>query len=819
MRRHLRRLALIAAVSLLGAGGFVVWMLKSPEPRYAGKQGLPGLANPVIVRYGPHAVPSITADAIEDLLRAQGWVLASERLWQMDLMRRLPSGRLAEVFGADALAVDRYFRTVGLPKAASDGLAALEPRLQRLLRAYADGVNAWINTHAHRLPVEYRISGIKPAPWQPLDSLVIGEYMAWINAVNLREELVFLRLAQRLGTRRALELFPTDEGIPAPADADELPDYAELVQGPLAADLLANLQIIHRRIAHLGLPTRGAASNAWAVTGDRTDGGHALLANDPHLAASMPSVWYELELQAPGLHVAGLALPGVPLILIGHNADLAWGLTTATADTEDLFLEQPSGAGDQVLRPGGGLEPIRTRSEQISVAGRDAPVRLLIRNTSHGVLIDDLLRQPWNPQGLASVRGPSLLALRTNLVLPDRAFAALWDLNRARTIEEARAAAKHMRHVSQNVTIAHRNGRIGWQVTGTLPLRGRGSGAFPAPGWEPGYGWIGWLPSAQNPGLSDPPSAHLVNANNRTIPISYPAVIGHTWLAPYRAQRIEAMLGQALAEGRQLQATDLTAMQQDRLSIKAQVFLDALARHLPAIEAIDPDAARIARDGLLGWDARFSPDSGPATLFSLLQEPLYQALYGDELGADLTPLIDLAVASYGPLEEAIRTDRSGFWDDQTTPERTEGPAEVWAKALKQAQARLQGRFPDPDSRRLDRLQSLRFPHAFAHQPVVGGLFSVGPIGLGGDSSTVNVATTSADTPEQIGSIPSMRVVYTPADWSRTRGTLPLGQSGHRLSPYRTDQLEDWIDGRTHRWPWNGPADGVEIRRLELIPGD
>jgi penicillin amidase len=819
MRRRLRWLAVIAAIAVIVAGGVVVWLLKSPEPSYDGSQHLPGLHEAVSVRFGTHAVPSISASSIEDLVRAQGWVLASERLWQMDLMRRLASGRLAEVFGANALAVDRYFRTVGLPSAARDGLAALEPRYRRLLQAYADGVNAWISAHSSRLPAEYRISGVEAANWRPLDSLAIGEYMAWINAVNLREELVFLRLAQRVGTRRALELFPTDEGIPAPADAYALPDYTTPARtaSPVAAGLVAALGTLDAYVADLGLPTRGAASNAWAVTGDRTSNGQALLANDPHLSASMPSIWYEMELQAPGMHVAGLSLPGIPLILIGHNEQLAWGLTTAMADTQDLFLERVTGDGDAVLRPDGAQAAIRSRAEQITVAGRDTPVALMIRSTSHGVLIDDLLRGPWTPEGLAAVRGPWLVALRTNLDVPGRAFAALYGLNTAETVEEARAAAMDIRHVSQNVTIAHRNGRIGWQVTGQLPNRGRGTGGFPAPGWEPGYGWTGWLPSTKNPGVSDPPSDHLVNANNRTIPTDYPAVIGHTWLAPYRAQRIEAMLTEARTETRRLDAADLAAMQLDRKSIKAQVFLDALRRHLPAIEDFDPVAAGIARDGLLGWNGAFEPDSGPAVLFSLLREPLYEGLFGDELGDDLPPLIDLAVASYGPLEEAVRTDQSSFWDDQSTPGRTEGPAQVWAKALRQAHAQVKARFPDPGSRRLDQLQSVVFPHAFAGQPIIGELFGVGPVGLGGDASTVNVAITSADDPEQISYIPSMRVVYTPADWSGTRGTLPLGQSGHRLSRYRTDQLDDWITGGTHRWPWNGPPDGDEIGRLLLLP--
>lgn len=813
MRKTLKiALVLFLGTAITGAGG-LYWLAKRAEPNYDGAVTLPGLVAPVQVGYGPHAVPSIDARSLDDLLFAQGYVVAAERMWQMDLMRRLAGGRLAEAFGEAALPTDRFFHTIGLPRAARQGLDALEPAYQRLLQRYADGVNAYRALAAGRLPLEYLIAGFEPAPWRPEDSLAIGEYMAWINSVNLREELVFLRLAQRLGNRRALELFPEDEGLPAPADADDLPDY-QASEARAAGAILSTLQQTGRVIAGLGLPGVGAASNAWAVTGTRTLDGQALLANDPHLGPSTPAIWYELELRAPGYHATGVALPGVPLILIGHNADLAWGLTTAMADTQDLFIERPSDDGTSVLRPDGTTGPIRFETREIRVKGRDEPVRHVVRSTRHGVLINDLVGHDGaNPFGLTPIQTRDLLALRTNLEVPERAFAGLYRLNTARTVDQARAAIRELRHVSQNLIVAHRDGGIGWQVSGLLPRRGRGSGSFPAPGWESGYGWDAYRPASENPGLSDPPAQRLISANDRALAASQGAELGHGWLAPYRAQRIAELLDVPSP----IDAEAMARMQQDRQSTMVRIYLGSLRRALPRLRQIDPGAAEIAERDLLRWNGDFAGDSHPAALFALLQPALYHALYGDELGPDLGALMGLAVATYGPLEEALRTDRSSFWDDVGTADIHEGPAEVWARALQRARSHLDELLPDEDDQRLDRLHRLRFPHAFNRQPLLGDLFGIGPVGIGGDSSTINVANTGPDAPREVGYVPSMRVVYTPADWTRTRGTLPLGQSGHRLSHYRRDQLTDWMLGRTHPWPWNGPVAGQQIGQLRLLP--
>ncbi|MBK5930932.1 penicillin acylase family protein [Halochromatium salexigens] len=832
MRSRWRWLLLGFAVTFLIIAGLLYWWLHRPNPSYAGQLKLAALKQPVTVRYGPHAVPSIEAESLGDLLFAQGFVVARERHWQMDLLRRLAGGRLAELFGEDALVADRFYRTIGLSHAAHLSFDALEPRWQRLLQRYADGVNAYLDQALaeHRLPLEYQVLGLEPSPWQPHDSLLVGAYMAWLNSGNLAEELVFLRLAQRLGNARALELFPTDLGKPAPADAFELPDY-RLASGRRSASI---------PLASISAPASArvdraaqALSNAWAITGQRTRDGAALLANDPHLFVSLPSSWYELEMQAPGYHAAGVSLPGVPWILLGHNEHLAWGLTAAVADTQDVFLERLSEDGTQVLRPDDRWEPIEVRVERIRVAsaseGLQETIALPIRSTRHGVLIDALLQTPdANPAGLAAVRRPrERIALRTTFDRPDRAFVGLWRLNTATSIEEARAAAEDFRQVALSLLFAHRNGRIAWQVSGLMPRRGRGSGAFPAPGWVSGYGWNGYLPFARNPGVSDPASERLVSANDAmtagdedhtTAGGEDRLVIGHSWLAPFRAQRIKALLDRpgTFDLGR------MERMQSDRVSLEATLYLASLRRHLPEIKRLDPAAAKLAETRLLEWSGDFSEDSRPAAFFVLLRPALYRALYGDELGPDLELLMGLETRTYGPLAEAMRSDHSSFWDDRETSEQQEGPAAIWARALHATARALQEAVPLEEALgeaapTLAQLRRLTFPHAFDGEPLLGTLFNLGPIGRGGDHGTIDVALAPLTHPREIGNVASMRVVFAPSNWGATRGTLTLGQSGHRLSRFRADQLDDWLSGQSHPWPWEGPAAGQVLGTLELRP--
>ncbi|NEX18808.1 penicillin acylase family protein [Thiorhodococcus mannitoliphagus] len=818
LRRVLAWTLSISLLLLVAAGGGVYWLGKRAEPVYQGSLPLAGLSAPVRVRFGPHAVPSIAADNLTDLMFAQGYVVASERLWQMDLMRRLASGQLAELFGQEVLPVDRFFRTFGLAAEARRSLEALEPLERSLLQAYAEGVNAYIEHSGGRLPLEYLIARLDPEPWQPVDSLAIGAYMAWTQSFNLRGELTFLRLAKRIGPRLARELFPVDEGLAAPAVEPELVSYlAERSSARIAGVDLERLDQLFSLPGRLGLPMQAPASNAWLVSGLKSATGAALLANDPHLAASTPSIWYELELTAPDLHVAGAALPGVPLVLIGHNQDLAWGITSVIADTQDVFIEQTTEDGAQVLRTGRAPEPIETRWESIAVRN-GPPVRVAIRSTSRGVVLNDILGEVTGTQmDLPDAGLEDLLVLRQGHDLPDLGFRAVRRLSQARTLKEAMAAGLDLRHVAANLMLAHRDGGIAWQMTGLLPKRGKGTGAFPLPGWLDAYAWQGVMPQAMNPSYVDPVVGVLITANNRSTAPDYPVPVSNAWSSPHRAQRIAALL----ADTPGVRVEDMARIQGDRISLLACALRDALLELESEIRALDAEAWELVETYLRGWDGAMLAESRSAVVAEMLEPALFQALYGDELGEDLPALMSLAIVHYGPLQETLRTGESSFWDDVRTP-ALEQPAEIWVRALNSLAAAMAAAPSGAEAGELAALGNLRsvaFPHAFDSLPLIGRLFSVGPVSVGGSADTVDVIKGLPQDPWRGIFIASMRVVATPADWSQTRGTLPLGQSGHVFSPYRSDQLEDWLAVRGHAWPWNGPSPEGMIGELLLTPDD
>lgn len=788
---------LLLTIVATGAAAFAYWLARQAEPVYTGNLTLPGLEKPVEVIFSTRAIPTLHAASVEDLMFAQGYIEASERLWQMDLMRRIARGRLAEILGEKALAVDRLFRTLGIGGASERNLSALSNYGKSLLEAYARGVNAYQTGATNRLPLEYRIAGITPAEWTPVDSLSIAEYMAYLLSFNAKEELIYLALAARVGRERVLELFPTDEDVPAPADARLLPDYAGL-RGNL-------LQPYHSLVRELGLPTPGPASNTWVVAGSHTASGKPLLAGDPHLMPSMPGIWYELEMQAPGYHVAGISLPGLPLILIGHNEHLAWGMNTSMADTQDIFVERVTAGGNAVLRHNGETEDIVETSELIAVKDWVEPHRLTVRTTSHGVILNDVLaeKRPL-PLDFIKLESPELIALRWSIELPDRALDGIYALNVATTLQEAFDAIGLISHASQNILLAHRNGNVGWRMSGTLPLRRKGTGAFPMPGWNSDYGWAGYLPAARNPGAMNPPSGIIVSANNRTIPIDYPIQVTRSWMPPYRARRIEQLLDGKTS----LSPEDMRLMQLDQVGLETEPWLETLRRLEPEIRAADPETWPGTGQVLVKWDGRFDEDSQAAALFVRLRHTMIEAIYADELGDDLQGFMDMQLYTYGALQETIRTGQSSFWDDVRTP-GTETPAQIWARALRQVSSEPQVT--------LGQLRQLAFPHAFHNIPLIGQFFDAGPFSAGGDNHTVNVVKAAIDTPEEALFIPSYRVVYSAGDWGQVLGTQTLGQSGHRFSPYRSDQLDDWRNGGLHTWSWGGPASDQTLGILRLLP--
>jgi penicillin amidase len=484
------------------------------------------------------------------------------------------------------------------------------------------------------------------------------------------------------------------------------------------------------------------------------------------------------------------------------------------ADTQDLFLERAVAGGAAVERAGGAPEPVRLRVEAIGVRGRAEPERLAVRETTNGVVLNDIVARPaGTPQDFPAWQGPHLLTLRSSLEVPDGALAALYRINRAMSVEALIEAAQGVRHAAQKLMYAHRDGQVGWVMTGALPVRQGSAGAFPVPAWLGGYGWLRHFPAGHNPAVAGAGSqGFLVAANDRALPADYPGHVGSSWQPPYRALRIRELLEGA----RRLGPEDLAAIQGDVRSLEAARYQQALARLAPELGVLDPHAWAIARDALLQWDARLDPESASGAFLVLLRPRLAEAIFGDELGEDLSDLMAISALAHNFLQEVVAGGHSSFWDDLRTPE-VERPAQIWARALHRTGAALAERFGSPPAARLEAVRSLVFAHAFHWVPGLGPLFDGRALGVGGDDHTVSAMKATLLEPGRSMFVPSYRAVIAPGDWRRSRGTNTLGQSGHRFSPHRADQLRDWRGGRTHPWSWEGPGPGRVRGQLVLVP--
>lgn len=779
-RRWLRRslLALGGLVGLIvaGLGGLLWWTLPATE----GTPRLAGLTAPVEVTLDGHGIPRIAATTERDAVMALGWLHARDRLFQMETMRRGAAGRLAELGGAGLLRTDRFVRTLGLARRAAADLDALPADTRDALEAYAAGVNAWIAARGRFAAPEFLALGA-PEPWRPEHSLLWGKVMGlWLSG-NWRLELDRARLAALLPPERLAELWPEDTSAGHPGEALRAADADSARPGTTWRDagapdpaLLAPAWLARIAAAVPRFPEPGTlpetASNAWAVAGARSVSGAPLLASDPHLGFQAPILWYLARIDlADGRMLAGATSPGVPYMVIGRNAGLAWGFTTTHSDTQDVFIERL--VGPDAYETPEGLRPFTIIEETILVRGAE-PVTLRVRETRHGPVVSDLDGE--------SEAGTVLAVAMANLAPADTAAAGLQALNRATSLAEARQAAALVTSPSQNLMVADAAGRIGMFLTGRTPLRRAGDGTLPAPGWDGSHDWVGWVPWADLPHVVDPPSGALANANNRVAPAEHPVFLGRDWFADWRFRRIGALLGAAARHD----AAGFAAMQNDTLSLFAREALGpgSLLRGLtrPA------GAAGVAHDLLLAWDGEVSTG---------LAAPLIFNAWVRQVGR-------LALAA-GGVPDGGWTAQSEFLRFVLAPD---GRGAAWcggdcaalaARALEATVAALQPILgTDPTAWRWGGVHVARFEHPLLR--LVPGLAALTRLeaATGGDEWTISrggLRGRGADPWAHVHGA-GLRLVADLADPDATLAVIATGQSGHPLSRGWGDLLPAWRDG-------------------------
>jgi len=785
-RRWLAGGALALALTAGGAGLYTHrWLSRSGLPQRTGTARLAGLTAEVVVRFDAHGVPHVEAASTPDSIAALGWLHANDRMTQMELSRRAAAGRLAEILGAPLVPTDAFFHELGVPGAVRTQWEAAGAESRELLEAYARGVNAWLDARGDDLPPGLALLDVDPEPWEPTDSLGVVLLQAVGLSFLFESEVQRALALARMGDAAVRDFAPGAEPLSV---TDELRSWLrekELGHGPPET-----------------ARERGG-SNAFAVDATRTASGHVLVANDPHLELGLPAVWYQVQLRAPDYEAAGMTLPGLPLVVIGQNATLAWAITNSGLDNHDLFIEDVE---DGAYRRGSDLVEIETRTVEIAVRG-GPPVELELESTDIG---------PCSTNWFAGV--PTSLAWTAHE--PQDAIATLLGLARATSLAGVRGAIADFVAPAQNLLVGHREEGLLRTVLGRRPLRAP-AGPRPAPdGQVPTIGrvrehrWRGLRPQAEQPLVLDPPSGFLATANDDPRPPDWSRPFPAELDVPHRAERARAQL----AARDDWTAGALLGLQSDTTSLYAREILSA------SLAACEPDLsppARSARARLSDWSGAHATESAEAALYAFYEHALYEAIFRDELDrAELVPE-GIGYQERRRLLRAVTGDLELDWIDDVTTEARETRGDVVARALERAWLDCSDVLGDPSGVRYGDLHRWTPRHPLAAIPIVGPwIYGVGSFEAPGSATCLNAfaAPPAASGRRDVVFGPSMRFVADVHEPDRSLACLPGGQSGHPFDPHYADQLEDFMAGRAHAVRWTADAiEAATVSRLTLVP--
>ena len=763
---------LLALVVAIGVGGFA-W-LRTSLPHTSGTVTLPGLDAPVTVIRNSNGVPRIIAQSEQDAYFALGYVHAQDRLWQMELTRRAGAGRLAEVLGEKTTDMDRFIRTLGIYRSAEAIYENSPPEVKRALDAYAAGVNAWLSTRQRPLPPEFILLRYQPEEWRPADSLVWSRLMALRLGRNRKNEELRACMALN-GVKSSLidELWPEDPpGTPVTVARRQIETLFARRERQLAEVRYADL-------------TDDSGSNGWILHGQLTNTGKPILANDPHLSFSAPIVWYLARIEVPGLTLTGATAPGVPFTVLGHNGSIAWGMTNAGGDVEDLFIETPDPNDPNKYLTHEGPRAFETREETIHVKGSE-DVIMTVRMTHHGPVISDVSNKCAE---LASTS--QVVALSTPVLRPDdRTVEALYAINRAQNWKQFRAAANNFHTPHANLFFAGIDGDIGFVSAGRIPIRKSGDGRNPVAGADGAHDWVGFIPAAEFPEKYNPQTGRIINANNRVVGDNYPYLLTRDWALPYRAVRItEVLKGQV-----QHSLADSQTLQLDVVSEAARKVVPLMLRVTPS----DDHAATAVRL-LASWNFKMDRDRPEPLIYATWLRHLVIALARDELGEQL--MVDYMGLIFRPaprFAEMALSDQH-HWCDDTRTGRVETCQDQLSTSLNRALDELSNSLgSDIEKWQWGTLHQATFIHrVLTNVPIISNWADL-RIATDGCDHTLNRGSTArgevANPFEHIGGT-GYRAVYDLSNLDNSVFMIPTGQSGNFLSRHYSDMFHRWRDGQ------------------------
>ena len=752
-----------------------------------------GIKQRVTIRRDDRGIPYIEAQNDEDLYFGQGYATAQDRLWQMDLFRRTARGELAEVLGAGpnntALDQDKLHRTYGFAQAAEAEFAAASPRTRTMLEAYARGVNAYAaSLDPKSMPPEFQILQYSFRPWTPADTCVVVKI--FFEALSDTWRLDIMRQAMSvLPAEKRAELLPEISPIDVLVvgkDTKSKTNSAHVAFGPVSQEALAKLaynqQIAAAALDRIGFDTDAlAASNNWVVSGKRTITGKPLLANDPHLRPTAPSIWHLVHLSAPGVRVAGVATAGLPGVIIGHNDRIAWGFTNVGPDVQDLYVEKFNPDNPKQYQTPSGWQDAVIRHEQIKVrkgiaSSENDIVNYDVTVTRHGPII-------FEGDG-------KRYALRWTALDPTRNNAeSSFVINRAGNWKEFNTALESFTAPTQNIVYADVDGHIGYHAAGVVPIRKSGDGSVPYDGATDAGEWTSYVPVSKLPTVFDPPSGIIVTANQRIVGTDYPYFLTHSWAQPFRARRIFDLLN----EKPKLSSDDFRRIQGDVYAIAGVTFTREAVKLLrPKLTPAD-DKLKATLDVFEQWDGRVNAESTVAPLAAQMRIAFRSKILTAALGPELVKSYQWS--NFDTTLERVLKEQPASWLPKEYPSYADLLRACYDEAIATLTKNLGA---DQTKWTWGELAKARFPHPLAAAPLIGGQFTIPPFPQNGTGGLIGATV-------NVGASVSMRLIADPSDWDKTQHGIALGESGMPKNPHWSDQLADWRAVTPREFPFTTAA--------------
>jgi penicillin amidase len=781
------------ALILIAAGtGFVwyQWTVSRSQPQISGSVIVVGIADKVEIIRDIFGVPHITARNEPDLFFGMGYAMAQDRLWQMEVSRRLGRGRLSEVFGEGFVEVDRYFRMLSAGKKRLQ----IPKDLAFIPESFLAGINAYQQSRQDRLPLEFKLLGYQPESWGLDDISAIFKILNWGLSIGWKVDPVAARVLKKVGEEKFKEAFPAASG------------ESPLIIPEEIQDMSAEMQVISRvfqAVQQWASFSPSAASNNWVVSGQKSVTGKPILANDTHMGLSNPSLWWEVHLVCPSMNVAGFAIPGLPGIPLGHNRHVAWGVTNVMVDDVDFYREKLNPANPRQYWYRDHWQDMVSSVQTIRIKGQD-PLKTEILLTRHGPIISD-----GTPNGQTQV-----LAARWAVNEFNEPLRASYLLMKVRDINDMVHALQYWQTPGQNFVFADTSGHIGYWCSAVIPIRAKGSGLLPMPGWDGEYEWKGYVPFEQKPHAIDPQEGFIASANNKVHGKTYPYTISRYWEPIDRIQRIRRLI----TAKDKLSVADMQQMHMDVFSPLAAEITPEIIRVIR--ERFPASLSQKLRKTFEDWDHQMSADSIAACIFEVTYRRLFENIFKDELGSALFKrYLELTIFPPRALRQIVKT-KSSAWIDNVKTVATENLEDIVEKSLRQALEELGNSLGEEMDRwTWGRLHTLTFEHVMARKKPLDRIFNLGPFPVPGSHLTLNKQQYNYVEPYLVKDGVSQRMIVDLSAPDAALHVLPTGESGLLGNAHNHDQIDLYLNGKYHpAWMAREDIESNAEATLVLVPG-